>query len=973
MKQINRLCIILLLIGIVSSTSYVCSRTETTETWCNDDGSRTAVLGNMYIQNASGEYVPMTEAAKLEYINDQFKFSYSDWSFSIQPFVIYNGQFKSIQDIRNAFPNVNISKYISVGKSNYKFALNFSGVPQSLLDHTDYVGLRLVDSENLTWDDVTRNGNSISIKNQFVISYQDLLDSKFTLNLVNKTYLLIGNISANADNGIIFLDPLVTLNESNYGNFGDTYVSQPAPTTNYGTSTVMTIDDNLANFKWAYTLWNTSLFQYTLPASVTVDIVNVRLSLYMILAPTSTMNLQAYNTSWSNWTETTPTWSIKSVGNTVQDTVASGTTNGVWKNWNVTNAFKASYASSKNMSIMVNMTTANAYSANFTTKENGTTAYRPQLNVTYTITTSPTYPQAGLVGYWKFDENTGSYAADSSGNENLGTLVNSPTWAGSFNYQTPYALNFNGESNTVVLTTTINSIPLNFTATSNFTLCARASPTSWLSGSGTTYTIIGNANLTGGKQAITIGWMGNHTFFRIRDDSGIIVDTYGSLEVLNSWIHICGVKSGTGYYLYENGVQVNSSTATLSGSVVDWTEPWYIASMRGTGGWINGTIDEVKVWNRSLLAAEIMNESFHYCPLNLIGITAWNESNSAQTEIFSFTASNTTSSFSYTTTASSNSFSDYHCNSSFPTGSVTISISNSSFYSPRYYYPTLAYGGSYSLNAYLMPLDDPYPILVNFKVISSSGSVMQNALVTVQRQIGGTWVTVAQKYTDATGVAAFNLDYQTQYQIVTSTSGYSTVYWIITPTSSSYQIYPTQLDQSNILSIISQISSDCAIDNSSYPASININCSAADQSGQLSSVALNVSKSGTYGSIPICSVVDDTANFSLGCTVNSPGNQTISYTLTGLISVNSTPAYYILKQNSFVMGYQTPYSNGLFPAFLLSLTLGLLGLYINPSLGIIFYSSGWVFADLLHWIYMPPEAIGALAIITGLIVYILRT
>ena len=34
----------------------------------------------------------------------------------------------------------------------------------------------------------------------------------------------------------------------------------------------------------------------------------------------------------------------------------------------------------------------------------------------------------GLVGYWNFDEGTGTTAADSSGSGNNGTLVNGSTW-----------------------------------------------------------------------------------------------------------------------------------------------------------------------------------------------------------------------------------------------------------------------------------------------------------------------------------------------------------------------------------------------------------------------------------------------------------------------------------------------------------------------------------------------------------------
>ena len=42
----------------------------------------------------------------------------------------------------------------------------------------------------------------------------------------------------------------------------------------------------------------------------------------------------------------------------------------------------------------------------------------------------------GLVGYWKFDEGTGTVAADSSGTGNTGTLNNTPTWSTDVPYKT---------------------------------------------------------------------------------------------------------------------------------------------------------------------------------------------------------------------------------------------------------------------------------------------------------------------------------------------------------------------------------------------------------------------------------------------------------------------------------------------------------------------------------------------------------
>lgn len=55
-------------------------------------------------------------------------------------------------------------------------------------------------------------------------------------------------------------------------------------------------------------------------------------------------------------------------------------------------------------------------------------------------------PQTGLVGWWKFDETSGSTASDSSGTGNTGTLINAPAWApGTDNG----ALTFNGSNQEV--------------------------------------------------------------------------------------------------------------------------------------------------------------------------------------------------------------------------------------------------------------------------------------------------------------------------------------------------------------------------------------------------------------------------------------------------------------------------------------------------------------------------------------------
>src|SRR3989338_235532 len=54
----------------------------------------------------------------------------------------------------------------------------------------------------------------------------------------------------------------------------------------------------------------------------------------------------------------------------------------------------------------------------------------------------------GLVGYWSMDEGSGSYAGDSSGNKNTGTLTNGPTWVDG---KRGKALNFDGVNDYVNL------------------------------------------------------------------------------------------------------------------------------------------------------------------------------------------------------------------------------------------------------------------------------------------------------------------------------------------------------------------------------------------------------------------------------------------------------------------------------------------------------------------------------------------
>ena len=62
-------------------------------------------------------------------------------------------------------------------------------------------------------------------------------------------------------------------------------------------------------------------------------------------------------------------------------------------------------------------------------------------------------------------------------------------------------------------------------------------------------------------------------------------------------------KNTTGLYIYYDGVYNNSNTTT-SGNIADPARPIYLGSS-GSGGFWNGTIGRVAIWNRSLNPAEV--------------------------------------------------------------------------------------------------------------------------------------------------------------------------------------------------------------------------------------------------------------------------------------------------------------------------------------------------------------------------------
>jgi len=198
-----------------------------------------------------------------------------------------------------------------------------------------------------------------------------------------------------------------------------------------------------------------------------------------------------------------------------------------------------------------------------------------------------------------------TYVYDWSGNNNNGTVYNGtqvcgqtetcPIWnstgkfSGSWQFdgvndyvRIPFAnsLNFSNGTNPITISAWINPKPQN-SGTSRCVVC-----------------------------------QGYEIFFRFQPDlnnTQFILNSFNPANdraesainsvLINQWTHIAGTYNGSNIIVYINGVQSNSVSPT--GTYGGDTSNWGIGATSGGSTPFNGSIDEVRIWNRSMSADEV--------------------------------------------------------------------------------------------------------------------------------------------------------------------------------------------------------------------------------------------------------------------------------------------------------------------------------------------------------------------------------
>jgi hypothetical protein len=203
---------------------------------------------------------------------------------------------------------------------------------------------------------------------------------------------------------------------------------------------------------------------------------------------------------------------------------------------------------------------------------------------------------SGLVAAYGFEEGVGTATADASGKGHTGSLTGA-TWAAEGRFGR--ALRFDGIDDRVAVADS-NALDL----TNRFTVEAWVNPamlTGWRTvviketADGLAYAVYANDNAP--KPA---------AYGRIAGEGASRSSTGTTQLPVNTWTHLAATYDGTTLRVFVNGVE--AGTTPMTGSLVTSANALSIGGSLVWGEYFEGLIDEVRIYNRALSAAEIRTD-----------------------------------------------------------------------------------------------------------------------------------------------------------------------------------------------------------------------------------------------------------------------------------------------------------------------------------------------------------------------------
>lgn len=212
------------------------------------------------------------------------------------------------------------------------------------------------------------------------------------------------------------------------------------------------------------------------------------------------------------------------------------------------------------------------------------------------LSVNPLYNPSGLVGWWPLDEGSGAIATDQSGNGNDGNW--NGTAAGTNGYYSPgHVSSWAG----AFATTSANYVDTH-DVSGLLNLSQPMTITAWIYQSG------GSLMGVAGDYAV---WQGCGYNLGVNGDTAEFGINYPGVGVYptasipaNQWVFLAGVFTGSQAILYVNGAYASSTNVSQLGAC--GTNDFYIGRVvQASWGSFTGLINDVRVYNRPLMSAEI--------------------------------------------------------------------------------------------------------------------------------------------------------------------------------------------------------------------------------------------------------------------------------------------------------------------------------------------------------------------------------
>jgi RHS repeat-associated protein len=221
-----------------------------------------------------------------------------------------------------------------------------------------------------------------------------------------------------------------------------------------------------------------------------------------------------------------------------------------------------------------------------------------------TSTTLATAPSGGRVGIYPFDEGTGANAGDLSDLHNPG-IRNGPVWTA------------NGKYGSALVWSVTNYLDINnigmLQMTGSMTISAWINASSFPTDDAVVVSKRTGADNQGFQLDTSVDQGPRTIGFKLTTGAGEKMLRYGATALqTNTWYHVAGVYDAQAQTLnvYLNGVLDNGpSVGTVASSQMDRRINVNVGRRPGESGFeFLGTIDEVRIYNRTLTQAEIQSD-----------------------------------------------------------------------------------------------------------------------------------------------------------------------------------------------------------------------------------------------------------------------------------------------------------------------------------------------------------------------------